>query len=348
MTESCPKDFERLSGMSATSELGMPKQFPTKQPLVCLYSANSNSFRLACCLADLDRPQQRSAPKHYPSSIDTMSVVKLDQKTLFAIDGKSVVVTGGGQGIGLMIAKSYIQNNAAYVFISSRKAQVCEEACKLLNSFGHPGKAISVPGDLTKKEDIERLVAEVSKITGGKLNILVNNSGNNWGEDFDTYPDKAWDRVIGLNLKSVFIVSQQFTPLLEATATEADPSRIIHIGSVDGNKVPIQGTFAYSASKAALQMMSKTLAAHLGPRLITSNVIACGPFVSHMMKHNLETAGDAIKASIPLGRIGRDADVGGTCVFLSAHAGSYINGAVIPLEGGYLCSNGQYYESPNL
>lgn len=277
-----------------------------------------------------------------------MSVAKLDSKTLFSVEGKSVVVTGGGQGIGLMIAKSFIQNNAAYVFISSRKAQVCDDACKLLNSLGFPGQAISVPGDLTNREDVERLVSEVTKVTGGKLQVLVNNSGNTWGEAFDTYPDKAWDRVIGLNLKSVFVVSQLFTPLLEAAAKEEDPSRIIHIGSVDGNKVPHQETFAYSASKAALQMLSKTMAAHLGPRLITSNVIACGPFVSHMMKQNLETAGDAIKAAIPLGRIGRDADVGGTCVFLSGHAASYINGAVIPLEGGYLCSNGQYYENPNL
>lgn len=277
-----------------------------------------------------------------------MSVDKLDQQTLFSVEGKSVLVTGGGQGIGLMIAKAFMQNNAAYVFISSRKAQVCTEACELLNSLGFKGKAVSIPGDLVNRADVERLVEEIKNATGGKLNILVNNSGNNWGESFDTYPDKAWDRVIGLNLKSVFVVSQLCTPLLEAAATEQDPSRIIHIGSVDGNKVPTQETFAYSASKAALQMLSKTLAAHLGPRLITSNVIACGPFVSHMMKATLERVGDAINVSIPLGRIGRDADVGGTCVFLSSYAASYINGAVIPLEGGYLCSNGQYYEKPSL
>lgn len=155
---------------------------------------------------------------------------------------------------------------------------MCEKACKALNAMGHSGKAISIPGDMQSRADIERLVAEIGRVTGGKLHVLVNNSGNNWAAPIEEYPDKAWDRVLGLNLKSVFVVSQCCIPLLEAAATEEDPSRIIHIGSVDGNRVPVHETFAYSASKAGLQMLSRSLAAHLGPRLITSNVIACGPF----------------------------------------------------------------------
>lgn len=259
-----------------------------------------------------------------------------------------MLVTGGGQGIGYMIAKAYIANNAAHVFISSRKADVCEETCRELNALGYAGKAISIPGDMQVREDIDALVSKISEVTGGKLHVLVNNSGNNWGAPFAEYPDKAWDRVLGLNLKSPFVITQACAPLLEAAATEDDPSRIIHIGSVDGNKVPILETFAYSASKAGLQMLSRTLAAHLGPRLITSNVIACGPFRSHMMRATLEAGEDAIKMNIPLGRIGRPSDVGGICVFLSSRAGSYVNGSVIGADGGYLSSNGRFYEDSKL
>ncbi|ORY78193.1 hypothetical protein BCR37DRAFT_115744 [Protomyces lactucae-debilis] len=274
-----------------------------------------------------------------------MSYENLDASALFGVEGKSVLVTGGGSGIGYMIARAFISNNAKHVFISSRKKSVCDETCKEFNALGFKGKAIAIPGDLNKRADVERLVSEITKVTGGKLHVVVNNSGNNWAAPFDEFPDAAWDRVLGLNLKSVFVVSQLCTPLLEAAATPDDPGRLIHIGSVDGNRVPIHETFAYSASKAGVQHLSKHLAGHLGPRLITSNTIFCGPFQSAMMKATLEAAGDSIKMGIPLGRIGRASDVGGLCVFLSGKAGSYINGAGIALDGGHLCSSGAYYDA---
>lgn len=273
-----------------------------------------------------------------------MSHEPLDPKTLFGIAGKNVFVTGGGQGIGYMIARAFIANDAANVFISSRKAKVCDATAAELNGLGYPGKCHSLPGDLTKRADVEKVVAQIESITGGKLHVLVNNSGNNWAAPFDEYPDQAWQRVLGLNLISPFVVTQLCAPLLEAAATQDDPGRVIHIGSVDGNRTPIHETFAYSASKAGLQMMSKVLAGNLGPRLITSNVVACGPFESHMMRETLKAAGDAIKAGIPLGRIGRASDVGGLCVFLSSKAASYISGSVIGCEGGHLASNGKFYE----
>lgn len=248
-----------------------------------------------------------------------------------------------------MIAETFMQNNASKVFICSRKAAVCEASCAKLNGLGK-GTAYSIPGDLQSRTDITRIVARVTEVLGpdAGLDVLVNNSGNNWAAPIDEYPDAAWDRVLGLNLKAAFVMTQACLPLLDRAASEASPARVIHIGSVDGNRVPVHETFAYSASKAGLQMLSRSLAAHLGPRLITSNVIACGPFQSHMMKETLEHAGDAIRAGIPLGRIGRASDVGGVCVFLSSCAGSYVNGAVVPCEGGHLSSNGRFYESPNL
>lgn len=172
-----------------------------------------------------------------------------------------------------------------------------------------------------------------------ELHVLVNNSGSNWGESYDTYPSAAWDRVLNLNLKRVFQLTQALTPLLEASATKDSPSRVINIGSVDGLRVPALETFAYSASKAGLHHMSRVLASHLGKRGITSNTIACGPFQSKMMKATLEKFGDIIAEGVPLGRIGSKEDVAGTCIWLSSRAGAWVNGATIALDGGSVVSS---------
>ena len=171
-----------------------------------------------------------------------------------------------------------------------------------------------------------------------ELHILVNNSGSNWGEPYATYPSAAWDRVLNLNLKRVFQLTQAVTPLLAAASSPEDPARIINIGSVDGLRVPSLETFAYSASKAGLHHMSRVLAAHLGPKGITSNTIACGPFESKMMKATLEKFKDVIEGGVPLGRIGSPLDVAGTCVYLGSRAGAWVNGATIALDGGALVS----------
>lgn len=171
-----------------------------------------------------------------------------------------------------------------------------------------PGTAHAIPADFYKLEDCKHLVEELSR-REKKLHILVNNSGSNWGESYDGYPDHAWTRVLTLNLHRVFTITQLCTPLLEAAAVPGDgqknvgdPARIINIGSVDGMTVPALETFAYSASKAGLHHMSEVLAHHLGRRNITcvsssrhvcgfglrllnmsphrSNTIACGPFES--------------------------------------------------------------------
>jgi NAD(P)-dependent dehydrogenase (short-subunit alcohol dehydrogenase family) len=180
------------------------------------------------------------------------------------------------------------------------------------------------------------MVAELSK-RETKLDVLVNNSGSNWGANYAEYPDSAWTRVLTLNLTRVFTITQLLTPLLEAGAGNGtSPSRVINIGSVDGLSVPTLETFAYSASKAGLHHLSRVLANHLGKRNITSNTIACGPFESKMMAETLKNFKESIEASIPLGRIGTPQDVAGTCLFLSGRAGAYVNGATIALDGGSL------------
>ena len=247
------------------------------------------------------------------------------------VQGKVVLVTGGAKGIGRMISQGFVENGAK-VYISSRDAKACEEACKELNALGK-GTAVAIPADFYKESDCKRLADEL-KTRESQLHVLVNNSGSNWGESYDTYPDSAWARVLTLNLQRVFTITQLLTPLLEAGAGDHDPARIINIGSIDGLRVPTLETFAYSSSKAGLHHLSRVLASHLGRRNITSNTIACGPFQSKMMKATLEKFRDAIESGIPLGRIGTPEDVAGTCLWLSSRAGAFVNGATVTLDGG--------------
>ncbi|KAF9346462.1 hypothetical protein BGX26_002017, partial [Mortierella sp. AD094] len=157
-----------------------------------------------------------------------------------------------------------------------------------------------------------------------------------WGEAIATYPDQAFEKVMNLNLKRVFSLTQAMLPLLDAAATAAVPSSIINIGSVDGIRVPPQETYAYSASKAALHQMTRVMASHLGKRHITCNAIAPGPFESKMMAETLKKMGDKIAAGIPLGRIGQPEDIAATSIYLASRAGAYTTGAIIPVDGGSL------------
>jgi len=257
----------------------------------------------------------------------------MDSASLFNVKDKVVLVTGGAKGIGRMISEGFVANGAK-VYISSRDAKACEQACKELNALGK-GSAHAIPADFYKLEDCKRLAEELKK-RESKLHVLVNNSGSNWGAPYDEFPDSAWTRVLTLNLTRVFTITQAVTPLLEAAATPADPARIINIGSVDGLRVPSLETFSYSASKAGLHQLSRVLANHLGKRNITSNALACGPFESKMMAATLKSFGNTIVAGIPLGRIGSPEDVAGACLFLSSRAGAFVNGATIALDGGSL------------
>ncbi|KAJ9197946.1 hypothetical protein DTO164E3_5502 [Paecilomyces variotii] len=255
----------------------------------------------------------------------------MDLKSLFNVEGKVVLVTGGAKGIGRMISEGYVANGAT-VYITSRDAKACDKAVNELNALGK-GRAYAIPADFYKEDDCKRLVEEFAK-RESKLHVLVNNSGSNWGAPYDEYPSSAWTRVLTLNLHRVFLITQLLTPLLEKAATQGDPARIINIGSIDGLRVPALETFAYSSSKAGLHHLSRVLANHLGKRNITSNTLACGPFQSKMMAATLDKFRDVIEAGIPLGRIGTPEDVAGSCLFLSSRAGAYVNGATITVDGG--------------
>jgi NAD(P)-dependent dehydrogenase (short-subunit alcohol dehydrogenase family) len=166
------------------------------------------------------------------------------------------------------------------------------------------------------------------------LDILVNNAGANWGAPLAEYPDEAWDKVLGLNVKGVFALTRALLPQLEAAASDDDPARVINIGSIDGLQVPALETYAYSASKAAVHHLTRVLAKKLSGSRITVNAVAPGPFESKMMAATLETFGEAIAKDCPMGRIGRPDDMAGVAIYLASRAGAYVTGAVIPVDGG--------------
>ena len=248
---------------------------------------------------------------------------------LFDLDGKVAVVTGGTRGIGLMIARGLLQAGAT-VYVSSRKAQAGEDAVAELSRFG---EVASIPADLSSEAECVRLAGEVTR-RSAHVDILVNNAGATWGAPLAEFPDSAWDKVLALNLKAPFFCARAFLAALERRASLDDPSRIINIGSIDGLRVPGMPTYSYSASKAAVHQLTRVLAAEFGPRFITVNAIAPGPFESKMMAATLDQFGDAIAQAAPLRRIGRPDDMGGTAVYLASRAGAYVTGAVIPVDGG--------------
>jgi len=262
----------------------------------------------------------------------------MDIPSLFNVKDKVILVTGGAKGLGLMISTAFVANGAR-VYISSRDSAACTATATSLTTLG-PGTAIALPADLSSASECARLATELSSREKA-LHVLVNNSGANWGESYDAFPDAAWTKVLTLNLQRVFTLTQALTPLLEAAGQASkegdivtDPGRVIHIGSIDGIRVPTLSTFAYSASKAGLHHLSRHLAVELGPRGITSNTLACGPFPSKMMAATLQNFGDEIKGANPLGRIGMPQDAGGACLFLASKASAFVNGATLTLDGG--------------
>jgi NAD(P)-dependent dehydrogenase (short-subunit alcohol dehydrogenase family) len=257
---------------------------------------------------------------------------------LFDIGGKTALVTGGSRGIGLMIARGFVEAGAK-VYISSRKAEVCDEvAAELSQGAAEPGSdrggtCLSLPADLSDDAEVARLAAELAN-REERLHVLVNNAGATWGAPLAEYPSSAFDKVLDLNVKAPFLLTQALVPLLEAAATADDPARIINIGSIDAIQVPMLETYAYSSSKAAIHQLTRHLARQLGPRNITVNAVAPGPFESKMMAETLRNFGDAIARTSPLGRIGRPDDMAGVAIYLASRAGAYVTGAVIPVDGG--------------
>ncbi|MEH1164382.1 glucose 1-dehydrogenase [Micromonospora sp. CPCC 205539] len=250
---------------------------------------------------------------------------------LFSVEGKTVLVTGGSRGIGLMIAQGFVRAGAR-VIISSRKADVCEAVAKELSA---EGRCEAIPADLSDDAGAEALASAVRE-RFPRLDVLVNNAGATWGAPLEEYPEAAFDKLWAVNVKAVFRLTTALLPALRAAATADDPARVINIGSIDGVRVPWMEVYAYSATKAAVHMLTRSLAHQLAGEQITVNAIAPGPFESKMMAFALNdpTSRATIEQQVPLGRIGRPEDMAGTAIYLSSRAGAYLTGAVIPVDGG--------------
>ena len=257
---------------------------------------------------------------------------RLSIANLFDLRGRTALVTGGSSGIGLEMARGLLRNGAR-VMIASRSASKIDEARAELAEFP---AVEAVACDVTAGQDRLRLAEEVRQ-RFGSLYLLINNAGTNWGAKLEDYPDAGFAKVMDTNVNAQFALTRELAPRLAAAASPEAPARIINIGSMDGLQVPtVQRvpTFAYSASKAALHHLTRTLAVDLAPRNITVNAVAPGFFASRMTRHVFEHYLADIEADCPLGRIGQPEEIFGIVAYLASRAGAYTNGAVIPVDGG--------------
>jgi len=259
--------------------------------------------------------------------------MSLKVNDLFSVNGKIAVVTGGSRGIGEMIASGYLSNGAK-VYITARKEEALIKKAKVLSEKFN-SECIPFCVDLSDIVGIKKFLDFITKAEPNGIDFLVNNAGAAWGADFDSYPEDGWDKVVDLNLKSPFFITQKISSLLEMKATSDDPSRVINIASIDGIRVSNMGeTYAYSASKSGIIHLTKHLAKTLVERNIIVNAIAPGPFDSHMLGKAVNFDYSFISNMNPRKRIGSPEDIVGLCLYLSSRAGAYTVGETITCDGG--------------
>jgi len=269
-------------------------------------------------------------------------------ENLFSVSGKTALVTGGATGIGRMMAEALVMTGAK-VMICSRKADACEAVAAQLNELEAPGSAEGFGADLGSGEGVLAAAAEVRRRTD-RLHILMNNAGATWGEEFEKFPRKAWDKIMNVNVTSIFELTRDLTPLMEAAATDDDPARVVNVASVMGIVPVAGGAYSYSVSKAAVIHLTKILANEFTKRRITVNAFAPGPFPSKMTAFATATeqGAEATGQMNPMGRIGRPEDIAAATLFLCGYGGSYVTGTTIPLDGGYVVDTGDADLFPEL
>lgn len=249
-------------------------------------------------------------------------------KDLFSLKGRTALITGGSRGIGLMIARGFLAHGAR-VYISSRKAPACAEAVEALSS---QGEIHAIPADVSTVEGAKGL-ADAYGAREASLDILVNNAGAAWLAEFDAFPEKGWDKVVDLNMKTPFFLTQALHGALKAAARPDKPSKVINITSIDGIRPNPQETYSYHASKAGLIHLTRRLAASLIADNIVVSSLAPGAFASDM-NITARDQGEEVAKRIPARRIGADEDMAGAAIFLASRAGDYVVGSTLTVDGG--------------
>jgi len=254
--------------------------------------------------------------------------MKIEQ--LFSVAGKVAIVTGGSRGIGEMIARGYVENGAR-VYITSRNAAVCDSLAAQLSQIG---ECHSIPADLSQLEEIERFACEF-EAREARLDILVNNAGASWGAPFDSFPESGWDKIMDLNAKSIFFLTQRLVKRLEAAGSAESFARVINIGSIDGLHVSPLETYSYAASKAAVLHMTRMMAKFLAARHIAVNAIAPGYFPSKMTAVIPDEQAQQSLSATPMRSRGTPEDAAGVAIYLASRASGFVTGSVIAVDGGY-------------
>ena len=248
---------------------------------------------------------------------------------LFSVRGKVALVTGGSRGIGEMIARAYVENGVK-VYITARKAEACDALASDLSKIG---ECISIPSDISLLEEIDRLGAEIEKHES-KLDILVNNAGASWGADFVTFPESGWDKVMDINVKTAFFLTQRLFKLLHAAGSPEDYARVINIGSIEGMRTSHLEAYSYAASKAAILHLTRMMAKYLARSHIAVNAIAPGYFPSKMTDAIAEAESEVIEGETPMQRWGRPEDMAGVAIYLASRAGGFLCGSTVVVDGG--------------
>lgn len=254
---------------------------------------------------------------------------------LFSMNDKVCVVTGGSRGLGRAMAEAYLKAGAARIYITARKAEACEQAAEELSSVTDKGSCIALPCNLSTTEEIDRFanaIAEREK----SIDVLVNNAGAAWEAPLGQFPEQGWDKVLDLNTKTPFFLTQQLLPLLKAAASASGDASVINTGSIAGIKGDSSNTFSYATSKAAVHQLTRNMAFALADDKIRVNAIAPGRFHSKMTEvfENNKEVFEAEKRAIPLHRWGHDEDIMGIALLLASRAGAFITGEIITVDGG--------------
>ena len=256
----------------------------------------------------------------------------MDIQSLFGLNGRVALVTGGSRGIGKMFVEGLLSAGCAKVYISARKVEQMEETIAEFTAKFGEGKVEGFPADLSQMDGMTQLVEALSA-KEDKLDILINNAGAAWGQDYLEFSEAGWHRTMDLNVKTPFFLTQKLHELLVAAGSKERPAKVIHVSSIDGQRINPWETYAYQASKAAVIQLTRRMAARLIKDNVIVTTIAPGAFASEMNKA-AAAAPDASAAMIPAKRIGTAEDMAAAAIYLCGRGGDYVVGETLTVDGG--------------